>query len=57
MYNQDVELDALLVHVRQFVAPATDVLQPWVLWRLLKFSLKRKLGFSKPFDASAYERH
>ncbi|KLO08762.1 hypothetical protein SCHPADRAFT_944175 [Schizopora paradoxa] len=53
----DLELDALLVHVRQFVAPATDVLAPWVLWRLLKFSLKRKLGIIKPFDPSACEHY
>jgi len=52
----DLELDALLVHVRQFVAPAMDVLAPWVLWKILKFSLKRKLGFksAQPFDPSSY---
>lgn len=57
MVVTDLELDALLVHVRQFVAPATDILAPWVLWRILKFSLKRKLGFSKPFDPTAYGRN
>lgn len=42
--NQDLEIDALLVHIRQFIAPSTDLFAPWVLWRLLKFGLKKRLG-------------
>ncbi|KLO08766.1 hypothetical protein SCHPADRAFT_944179 [Schizopora paradoxa] len=41
--TKDLEIDALLVHIRQFIAPTTDLFAPWVLWRLLKFGLGRKI--------------
>jgi len=42
--TKDIEVDAVAIQVRQFLAPATDLYAPWVLWRVAKLALKKKLG-------------
>jgi len=42
--TKDPEIDSVATHVRQFLSPATDAFAPWILWRITKFSLMKKLG-------------
>ncbi|KLO08763.1 hypothetical protein SCHPADRAFT_595212 [Schizopora paradoxa] len=44
--TKDPEIDSIAIHIRQFLAPATDVFTPWVLWRIAKFAVQKKFGFA-----------
>ncbi|KLO08764.1 hypothetical protein SCHPADRAFT_931591 [Schizopora paradoxa] len=41
--TEDSDVDALLCHMRQFIAPAANLYAPWVFWRVLKFCLNKKI--------------
>ena len=41
---QDHKVDALLVQIRAFLAPTTDLLQPTILAKVFLLFLKKKLG-------------
>jgi len=44
--TKDPEIDSVATHVRQFLAPATDIFAPWVLWRVVKISLMKIFGLA-----------